>query len=587
MRFKSSVQNGYQIYAITGVNTVSFAIDFENADTADLLGFAVERADPQKEERYFMYGFKVFKELVPYPSEYMLVSTFDNPVQSFVWDDFTAHDDSAYTYYFHPVKGRPKNLTREAPVAITVRTEMLFSEAEHSVFFNRGVASSQAYARRFDNVAPGKLEKTDKKKYQEALDWLSRDLDDAILTFIRQAAAGDTLLGCFYEFSYREVLEEFKAAIERGVNVRIIIDAKENKDEFPRRENLDAIREAGLPEDGHIIRREARKSAIQHNKFIVYLTGDPPAARQVFTGSTNISLGGIMGQTNVGHWLRNESVAARYAQYWEILSRDPGGRTGDSRSQVLKKNAALRKEVTALQADVAFDSIPDGTTPVFSPRTGTDMLTTYGRMVDEPQQSAAITLPFGLNKLFRNMLKDNTEKDRIVFMLLEKKDGPNPNSKDVFFKLGAWNNIYQAYGCYLKDPLYHWAKETNTRGLQLNHHVSYIHTKLLLMDPLSDDPVIVTGSANFSEASLKENDENALIIRKDLRAADIYFTEFNRLFNHYYFRSVIEDLRKQGKLDEEASIFLAADDTWTGKYRPGTFRYKRLQMFREMEGITP
>ena len=76
--------------------------------------------------------------------------------------------------------------------------------------------------------------------------------------------------------------------------------------------------------------------------------------------------------------------------------------------------------------------------------------------------------------------------------------------------------------------------------LMLNQHVSYIHSKFLLMDPLSKDPIVVTGSANFSKASTNDNDENMLIIRGDKRVADIYFTEFNRLFFHYYFRSVQE-----------------------------------------------
>lgn len=39
----------------------------------------------------------------------------------------------------------------------------------------------------------------------------------------------------------------------------------------------------------------------------------------------------------------------------------------------------------------------------------------------------------------------------------------------------------------------------------------------MLVDPLSDRPVEVTGSANFSEASKKTNDENMLVI-KDNRA---------------------------------------------------------------------
>jgi phosphatidylserine/phosphatidylglycerophosphate/cardiolipin synthase-like enzyme len=591
MRFKSSLQDGYRIYAVSGVNTISFAIDFKNADTQKLLGFAVERDDPQEQERYYLYGSKVFKEVVPDPGEYMLVSTFDNPVQSFVWDDFTAKPDYQYTYFFYPVKGKPRNLTRERPIRITVKTEPLFSQQEHDIFFNRGVASSQAYARRFNNLKPDKLEG---EREKEALQWLSRDLDEAILKFIGQAKRGDTLLGCFYEFSYPPVVDAFKQAIDNGVNVKIIIDAKVNEytdkkgtfhKSFPREDSLAAITNAGISEN-NIIKREAKKNDIQHNKFIVYLTGAEKHPEAVWTGSTNISKGGIMGQTNVGHWIRNENAAAKYVQYWEILSKDPGAKAGDSRAAARKKNDELKKSVMSLQSDIDADGIPEGITTIFSPRKGLRMLNTYATMVDTAKKSAAITLAFGINKVFKELLKDNTEKDRIVFMLLEKKDVPNARSKDTFIRLGAKNNVYQAYGSYLKDPLYQWTAEINTRFLELNSHVSYIHTKLLLMDPLSADPVIVTGSANFSESSINNNDENTLIIRKNLRAADIYFTEFNRLFNHYYFRSVLEDLKNKGIEDIDKEAFLKSDASWQDKYKEGTFRDKRMKMFREMEGIT-
>jgi phosphatidylserine/phosphatidylglycerophosphate/cardiolipin synthase-like enzyme len=103
---------------------------------------------------------------------------------------------------------------------------------------------------------------------------------------------------------------------------------------------------------------------------------------------------------------------------------------------------------------------------------------------------------------------------------------------------------------------------------------------------LSANPVVVTGSANFSESSINNNDENTVIIRKNLRVADIYFTEFNRLFNHYYFRSVLEDLKDRGIKDIDKEVFLKSDASWQDKYKVGTFRDKRMKMFREMEGIT-
>ena len=89
---------------------------------------------------------------------------------------------------------------------------------------------------------------------QAALNWLSRQLDDAIFKFIAQAKKGDTLLGCFYEFHYAPVVKAFKAAIDKGVIVKIIIDAKENEStdnkgifhkSFPRVDNLEAIAAAG------------------------------------------------------------------------------------------------------------------------------------------------------------------------------------------------------------------------------------------------------------------------------------------------------------------------------------------------------
>ena len=130
----------------------------------------------------------------------------------------------------------------------------------------------------------------------------------------------------------------------------------------------------------------------------------------------------------------------------------------------------------------------------------------------------------------QGFLGDNTPKSPIAFFLLEKEDKPNPRSKAKFVGLNAANNVYKAWGSFLREPLYQWTRETNAEALKLNQHVSYIHSKFLLMDPLSKDPVVVTGSANFSKASTNDNDENMLVIRGERRVADIYFTEFNRLF---------------------------------------------------------
>jgi phosphatidylserine/phosphatidylglycerophosphate/cardiolipin synthase-like enzyme len=604
MRFKSAKSDGFQAFAVTGVNTVAFAITASAEAKEDLLGFAVARGSKgQKPE--FRPGFKVFHSVMPKPNKDTQVSTERHPVQSFVWDDFTAEPGTEYMYQFHPMRGTPKKPDLSAdPIEIRIKTEELFSTEEHDIFFNRGVASSQAYTRKF-GTAP--IKKLPPKKAAAAREWLSRKLDDAILKFIQSAEKGDGLLCCFYEFRYEPVVLEIKKAIERGVDVQVIVDGKENgrfdkkkkKDvpAFPLEDNKKMIEDTEFPED-RVLFRKARKSNIHHNKFMVLLKGKKKKPTEVWTGSTNISDGGIHGQTNVGHWVRNEEVAERFRQYWELLNTDPGGQTGDDRKTVLTKNKEFSKAVEEIQ-DLPTDlkKIPKGVSTVFSPRTALAVLETYFNMIDKAKSVACITLAFGVARGLKAKLSDNRPEDQIIFMLLEKEDKPAPKKKgaeppkkppEPFVKLTARNNVYQAFGAFLeKDPVYRFARETNASRLKLNKHVTYIHSKFLLMDPLGDDPIVVTGSANFSDASTKGNDENMLIIRGNRRAADIYFTEFQRLFNHYYFRAVHTQATKLRPDDPANNLFLKETPSeWLGGYKPGALRQKRVEMFAKMRGFT-
>jgi phosphatidylserine/phosphatidylglycerophosphate/cardiolipin synthase-like enzyme len=100
-------------------------------------------------------------------------------------------------------------------------------------------------------------------------------------------------------------------------------------------------------------------------------------------------------------------------------------------------------------------------------------------------------------------------------------------------------------------------------------NVYWVHTKYMLVDPLSKSPTVVTGSANFSEASTDTNDENMLVIRGDKRIADIYFGEDMRLWSHYAFRESVKrhlEKAKAGTPENWQPQFLIDDDGWTAPY---------------------
>jgi phosphatidylserine/phosphatidylglycerophosphate/cardiolipin synthase-like enzyme len=600
VRFKSQTKAGIQVFAVAGTDTVSFGIRATASARRGLLGFSVERAHGDGDAKW-MHGYKVFRSIVPNPTPKTRVSTYDHPVQSLVWDDFAVDPGETYSYTFHPVRGTPGELDRSAPaVTITVTTEPL-TGGVHDVFFNRGVTSSQAYANRFGNKAPDKQRTPDERS--AAFDWLSRDLDEQLIDFVSSAKRGDAIRGCFYEFRFAPFLEACKAAIDRGVDVQLIVDMKVNEhwvnpsasnglrrrtfvESSPRVANIEAIDKAGLPSEA-VVYREARKDSIQHNKFMVLLRGRTartPVA--VWTGSTNLTDGGIYGQANVGHVIRDQEVASKFLEYWELLSQDPGGPTSATKNP---SNIEFRDAVDALSpTPTSIRSIPDGMTVIFSPRAHLGPLELYVKLLADAKKLSCGTFAFGVDRVFRVALDANGSNGPLCFLLLEKRDNPKPTKKnpEPVIRLNATNNTYKAWGSELDTPLGKWLAETNNRKLRLNHHVAYVHLKFLLHDPLGPDPIVVTGSANFSNASTLDNDENMVIIRGDRRVADIYFTEFNRLWGHYQYRSVVEAQKRfparPGAPAPHNYQDLWETTEWLRDYEPGDLRSKRVKQYIEM-----
>ena len=112
------------------------------------------------------------------------------------------------------------------------------------------------------------------------------------------------------------------------------------------------------------------------------------------------------------------------------------------------------------------------------------------------------------------------------------------------------------------DELQRWAKEQLTG---FNVHVPYLHTKVLLVDPLGASPLVITGSANFSPNSTDLNDENMLVSPDAWTLADVYFTEYARIFQHFYARYWASQLSKSAA-DAATQSFLNETDGWQTPY---------------------
>lgn len=120
------------------------------------------------------------------------------------------------------------------------------------------------------------------------------------------------------------------------------------------------------------------------------------------------------------------------------------------------------------------------------------------------------------------------------------------------------------------------SEPTRLQLTNLNTNVRFVHDKFTLIDPLSNDPIVVAGSANFSDASTRNNDENMVVTCGDLRVADIYFGEFMRLYSHHAFRES-RKFHKAGEPPPQAKHLRTGD--WWREYFGETEQSVRRKFF--------
>lgn len=545
-----SVNHGLKVHAIAGTYVVVLGFDLPESDCDNLLGFSIHRTDHTENEAGYLKAMKAFAETDPgFPSGSQY-STKNHPIQSFQWADYSVKPGHQYTYTITANKGAPDNLTPYAVTVVDVTTESP-ETGDHDVYFNRGIAASQAYVRRFGDNTPENVPN------RKAFDWLSRGLNEALEEYIQSCEPGrDELRIAAYEFNYDRFLNLIKDTLDKGVGIRIVYDARKDN---PRKKNIAAVQASGLNDDNVSIKRTQPKSYISHNKFIVKLRDG--TAQSVWTGGTNFSEGGIYGHSNVAHVIEDRVIAGKFLEYWDLLSHDP-------------PSNPLKDAVETI-SPLPTGKPPVGTTVLFSPRNNVDALDWYADLAVNSTNGLLMTFAFGMNDIFKNVYRNSQAPFRLA--LMEKKTRPmkvGPERTAEEKKIQDLRNMPEnvfAIGSFIRtNKIDGWAQEQLT---SLNHHVRFIHNKFMLIDPLSDDPIVIVGSANFSDASTRRNDENMVVIRGNHRVADIYLGEFMRLFSHHAFRESLQ-WRKVG--DPPKSL---KTDNWWEDYFDATPRSARRQFF--------
>lgn len=313
--------------------------------------------------------------------------------------------------------------------------------------------------------------------------------------------------------------------------------------------NRQALKDAGVP----VVDRMLPNGHIPHNKFLLKKEGGVPT--KVLTGSTNWTMNALAAQTNNALVIEHPMVAEKFAAYWDQLERDSGSA---ARGEEPWQGPTFRKWVQANNAEMLENPIAlgDGKSTIqvfFSPNTSKAIASPpkehpsdvdYLAQLIAAAQNAVLFLAFEPGnhsildaagaalrknpKLFvrgaltsaKNAMNfkdaltatDSTEPEGV---------GKRPRVHTIGDNGGGEANepdyrVIPANAVNKNDAFGAWEAELNKAGFAI------IHDKILVIDPFSDECVVVTGSHNLGYRASHNNDENMVVVKGHRSLAESY-----------------------------------------------------------------
>jgi hypothetical protein len=468
-------------------------------------------------------------------------SSTTSPLRRYAWTDHENKPGDQVAYEVVPViapgsnSGAPDE-SLKSPVSNTVTISGKV-DAAFECYFNRGILLSQFMANFLHgDESPAALKKfktdlnADPEGENKIRAFLGGGLRDRLIDLLKTAnSSGGHVFAALYELSDNLLIDELKALGKRahivltnGTHKSAADD--ENKGARATLQNCD-IHDRMLPA-GHL----------GHNKFAV-ITDAAKKPTMVWSGSTNWSPTGLCTQMNNGILLKDPAVGKVYLDHWTELMN-----AGNETPPAMIADNNQVKPLTA------------GETPV-------DIWFTETK--GEPEMKAVVQLIAAAKQgvLFLMFEPGNSPIEDAILAL--KSNNPSLFVKGVISTMSATDqtagsvtlvqrgntkipplDVIQPAGV---GSVAGWAEEVTRQSFLSNIGFAIIHSKAMVIDPNGADPVVVTGSHNFSISASTKNDENLLIIRGNRALAQAYAVNIQSVYDHYEFRAVAKLMQSEGK----------------------------------------
>jgi phosphatidylserine/phosphatidylglycerophosphate/cardiolipin synthase-like enzyme len=513
-------------------------------------------------------------------------SSVARPFRSFTWTDHSVGLGDKVRYRVVPF------LRGATAPAISLASPWSYSitlgparSARYRAFFNRGFVISQFVSRYLDDTYPGVDRLGALAKFKADISahvdndirrYLSGEVRTSLLALLDEVQAGNQeIYAALFELNDPELVARL---VRLGPRAHIVlangsVQVKKNNDgkatettaeARKRDENKDARKQ--LIDAGADVEAKDRfvsPGALAHNKFLVVVdkSGKP---KRAWTGSTNWTTTGLCTQLNNALLVDDAGVAAAYLEQWGLL-HDAGSThptslpvSNDAPTQVGgTKRKTVRSSVHFTRARQKVD------------------LTELGEVVSGAKEGVLFLMFIpGGSGVLKDVLDLQQAKPKLLVRGVvstlpngrqDEKSGPTTTVKVTV--VGAPNPALDGTRTYdviqpqgRAHPAASWAIETTRSQFLSGIGFAIIHSKVLVVDPFSSDPAVVTGSHNFSGAASTTNDENFMIVRGERALAEAYAVNIDSAWRHYasragnpyrgitgvgYLRAVLADQRRE------------------------------------------
>lgn len=398
-----------------------------------------------------------------------------------------------------------------------------------SAYFNRGTIMSQVVSRFVgDDISVASL-----KRFKARLSnpgfparrYLSGHARHEILSYLADAdRRGNEIYAALYELNDQELIDALKALGRRG-NV-IVGNGSSTKPGV-----VDELAGAELTVHERDLSKAGRLSPSVHNKFVVERNRQTGKAVRVLTGSTNWTTTGLCTQLNNVFVAERPVIAERFLKQWHNLVD-----AGDDMPDDLKRTNA--DWTTDGSVSVAFAATPGEAE--FKPvlKLINDAKDGLFFLMFTPGQSPLLDALLvrsqgALGPYVRGVVSEVRETANGTIIAHGARVIRRGEEKEFRDSTLLPDGLPQ-------DNLPSWAKEEFNRRMFFPAGLNAIvHSKVIVVDPFSENCAVVTGSHNFSESASKSNDENIVIIRGNRLLAQAYAVHIQGVYDHYSWRAFL------------------------------------------------